>query len=258
MSKEKTPYDDLITQYKREYKRISQALRRQSKLGYHIPPDLHPIRPSQVAMVTQSDIDELIALTPEKIRKNSYYTDPETGEALYGFDIVQSHREAKASKAKVKQFKARPKGKQAPTKRKRKTKKSERHPDKIPPKEVSLNAQIIADFTAKLEALEPWGTFGNFKQHKLQTKGTLISLWEGVLAAEGEYAVAYRLQGKATELNVTLDTLWYASKSDIENFNFSALVTLIKGSALTQQESDYYGSQGQAYATNWEANVHDN
>lgn len=118
-----TPRSKLVEQYTKEYKRISQAIRRQEKLGYTIPDEIRPVKPSEMPKIRKTDVQRLIRLTPQKIRKSSWYTDPQGyGETVYGLDIVKSRHKAKPSKAKAPTSK---------TKKKRKPKKP------IPPPQES-------------------------------------------------------------------------------------------------------------------------
>lgn len=101
-------------QYAKEYRRITQAIRRQKKLGYFIPEEVKPTKPSEMSTIRKSDVQRLIKLTPKKIRKKSVFVDTDTGEAFPGLDIFKSHHKAKPSKAKTKSNK--PKKKRKPAK----------------------------------------------------------------------------------------------------------------------------------------------
>lgn len=243
MSKRNTPKGELFEQYEREYRRIQQAIRRQEKLGYYIPEDLKPIKPSKVKNVTQSDINRLIELTPKEIRKNSVYVDPSTGEVYEGLDVVKSHHTAKASVARVRQ-KSDPKPKQitASTRRKRRT--------KIPPKENNLNLQIIDDIKRMIESFEPrvyWSD--SFKLGKYQKRSMIDIMLYDEIREHGEYAVAHRLEQNATELIALVERILYDSDSrDADNFNMSRFVELLIGRPLTQDESDMYSEMAQDYA----------
>lgn len=102
MPRKNTPKSKWYEQYAKEYKRISQAIRRQEKLGYTIPDEVRPVKPSEMPTIRKSDVQRLIRLTPQKIRKTSWYTDPQgDGETFYGLDVVKSNHKAKPSKAKT-------------------------------------------------------------------------------------------------------------------------------------------------------------
>lgn len=101
MPKNTNPKSKWYDQYAKEYRRITQAIRRQEKLGYFIAEEVKPVKPSQMSTIRKSDVQRLINLTPNKIRKESVYVDADTGETFPGLDIVKSHHKAKPSKAKT-------------------------------------------------------------------------------------------------------------------------------------------------------------
>lgn len=249
MGRNNTPKGKWTQQYIREYNRVQQAIYRQKKIGYYVPDDVKPVKPSQMKTITKKDVDKLISLTPQKIRKKSIYVDQVTGEIHPGLDVVKSRHKAKPSTAKVRTpSKNKPKKPSPKTtkkgggkSRKPKKKKSPIDEPRIPPKETNLNTQIIADITEKIESFDPssvgWST--SFKVNKKVIKSQLQAIWEDTLDSQGEYEVAYRLNGKAEELNSILDTLFYSSDSTRVDFNMGAFMTLIKGEALTQQEADW-------------------
>lgn len=101
MSKSTTPKSKWYEQYEREYKRINQAIRRQQKLGYYVPEEVKPVKPSAMPKILKKDVDKLVRLTPKAIRKKSYWIDSDTGEAFLGLDIVKSNHKPKPSSAKT-------------------------------------------------------------------------------------------------------------------------------------------------------------
>lgn len=107
-----SPKSKWYDQYAKEYRRITQAIRRQEKIGYFVPEEVKPVKPCEMSTIRKSDVQRLINLTPKKIRKKSVYVDTDTGEAFHGLDIVKSHHKAKPSKAKSKSTK--PKKKRKP------------------------------------------------------------------------------------------------------------------------------------------------
>ena len=185
MSKNNTPKNEWEYQYEREYRRIIQAVNRQKKLGYHIPKNLLPIKPSKVKNITPEDVERLIELTPQKIRKNSVYIDEETGEAFPGLDLVNSHHKPKASNAKIRENTTKPPKplKQQTTKNikqqtsdsatpktNNKTPKTKgKSKNNAPPKENNLNMQIIDLVNDMINGWQPapyWHT--SFLQRKIE------------------------------------------------------------------------------------------
>ena len=259
MPNKNTPNSELLKQYDREYKRILQAIRRQKKLGYIVPEELKPVSPSKVEKVRKKDVTKLIKLTPQAIRKKSAFVDETTGEVFDGLDIVKSHHKAKPSTAKVKERKPRKQKQiQQPseskikrkrngevvqekqTRQKKKSKKTE--PEYAPPRESTLNTQIIDTINQLLDEFDaaPYWR-GSFLERKYSNYHKISALWQETLATEGEYEVAFRLENNATEFTRLVERLLYASDSTIEDdFNMSRFVELLIGRALTAEESDYY------------------
>lgn len=113
MPRNTNPKSKWYDQYAKEYRRITQAIRRQEKLGYTVPDTLRPTKPSSMQKISKADVQKLIKITPQKIRKSSWYTEPGgLGETFYGLDVVKSTKKKKQSKAKTKPNK--PKKKRKP------------------------------------------------------------------------------------------------------------------------------------------------
>lgn len=92
MPKNTSPKSKWYSQYSKEYRRITQAIRRQEKLGYFVPEEVKPTKPSEIKTIRKSDVQRLIKLTPTKIRKKSIYVDADTGEAFPHLDIKSRSR----------------------------------------------------------------------------------------------------------------------------------------------------------------------
>ena len=68
--------DKIKQQYKREYYRIMQAIRRQTKIGYNVNEKYVPKAPSRMKSITEEDILSLRKITPQTIRTGSTYNEP--------------------------------------------------------------------------------------------------------------------------------------------------------------------------------------
>lgn len=257
MPKNNTPKNEWEYQYQREYNRIIKAVNRQQKLGYYIPPQILPLKPSQVKNITPEDVERLIELTPQKIRRNSVYIDTETGEAFEGLDIVKSHHKPSPSNAKIiesktknlnttQQTKAKISQKKQSdsltTKTTSKKNKTNKTPTTAPPKENNLNMQIIDLINDMINGWQPapyW--HASFLQRKTENYHKIKAIWEETLATEGEYEVAYRLENSASELTRLVERLLYSSDSTVEDdFNLSRFIELLFGRMLSATESDMY------------------
>ena len=88
-------------QYRKERRRIQNAMNRLEKQGYVLPEDLLPSIPKKV---TQASINRLIKITSESIYKKSKKLDFETGEITPGIvarDKARSQRAKKAARSRA-------------------------------------------------------------------------------------------------------------------------------------------------------------
>lgn len=68
----------LTEQYRKQRRRIQQAMRREAKRGAFVPDNILPAVPKRI---TKASVARLEKITPETIRKKSYLVDAVTGEA---------------------------------------------------------------------------------------------------------------------------------------------------------------------------------
>lgn len=234
MSNKYTPMSEIELQYRKEYTRAKQAIRRQQKIGYSIPNELLPISPGKLKTPTQKDLQKVSELTPKFIREHSYLIDEDSGEAVYGLDIVKSHHKAKPSQMSIKQT--------AKKQKKQKTV-SPQFEDRIPPKEVNLNSQIIEDITNLIATFDPrpWWR-DNMRARKYGIHATLSLLWGEVLEGfDDQYELAFRIEQKAEELRKVTNRLLYDSDSGYDDSpDMGRFGEIVFGKPFTQAESDYY------------------
>lgn len=83
-------------QYRKERRRIQNAMNRLEKQGYVLPEDLLPSIPKKV---TQASINRLKKITSESIYKKSKKLDFETGEAIPGIVARDKARSQRAKEA---------------------------------------------------------------------------------------------------------------------------------------------------------------
>lgn len=268
-----TPKSEWEQQYEREYKRIMQAIRRQTKLGYHVPESVKPTPPSKVKAFSSTQVKRLEQLTPKEIRKHSAWVDTGTGEAYPGLDVVNSNHKAKPSVANIDpNRKKREKSKTAkieyentPTNKEKKkvknkqntktdkgekkgTKKKQRE-ESAPPQENSLNMQIISGITGILEDWKPatyWPT--SFAERKATYRCTIYDKWMQAIETEGAFELAFRLENKAEMYHRMIDRVIYFSDSVSEDLmNLNEIITFLTGAKLTAEESDKYASEAYDY-----------
>lgn len=250
MPKKNTPNGHLFEQYQREYQRIHQAIRRNKKLGYILPPNLIPVKPSLVESVTPEIIKEMQKMTPQELRLKSLYTDALTGEVYTGVDHVVSHHKAKPSQAKVKPLKKRSKNTFTPEYDTHLHSTIDRPDDIIPSPDTSLNLDIINRINSLIVDFEPPNNrTETFIFRKTMNHANIQIHWEETLATEGEYEVAYRLENSADEFYALCEKLLYDSNSESDDqFMLSQFVTMLTGRALTAWEADEYDSRAAVIA----------
>lgn len=251
MSDNYTPKNEWEVQYEREYKRITQAIRRQKKLGYFVPEDVKPLPPSKVKVISPTLVEKLIDLTPKEIRKQSVWVDQETGEAHQGLDIVKSRHTAKPSTTNITETKGRRKKKQIqePTQRKSRKKKKKEPENTAPPKENNLNMQIVDSITEMIERWQPsqhWNTL--WLERKTTIYITIRDKWFETLNKEGAYQVAYRMENNALLYNHMVDRLIHGSDDAVEDsINLNTFITFLTNETLTAEESDAYSTYAMEY-----------
>lgn len=208
MPRNTNPKSKWYDQYTKEYRRITQAIRRQEKLGYYVPDEVKPVKPSEMSTIRKSDVQRLISLTPKKIRKESIWTDKGTGEAFPGLDIVKSHHKAKPSKAKTKT-----------TKPKKKRKPNKPTPPKQDPKEldtfwygddIDYVPEAQREYYPGFENIAITGYLQQLKQFPNAEGARMLSDWLTKLINEfGRHAVAVMLDEGSREGNiVTWETVY--------------------------------------------------
>lgn len=251
MPNKNTPNGQLFEQYQREYRRIIDAIRENKKLGYILPEEYKPIKPSKIKNLTQEIVREMSNTAPSDLRLKSLYVDKSSGMVYEGVDHVVSHHKAKPSKAKVKEFKGRYKNTFTQKYDKTLHNSFDRPEDSIPPSDSSLNLDIINEVNAILENFEPpQNRTQSFVFRKTTNFHKVEFIWKETLYREGEYEVAYRLEGHAQEFIDLINKLLYDSDSkNDDEFCMSQFVTLLTSQALTASESDYYDSEAAYRAT---------
>ena len=95
MAKKKKP-TQLQLEYRKQVKRLKQAVRRAEKRGYIIPDNIIPEQPKRI---TRKSVERLKKITTEEIYKKSEKLDFETGEMIPGEVARKQERNEAAKKA---------------------------------------------------------------------------------------------------------------------------------------------------------------
>lgn len=202
MGKSKTPLTPYEA-YKKEYKRLQQAVRRQRKKGYDISAEDVAVKtPGQLKSEFGldydylSEIESLKAFTPEQLR-NIAIAKQEADE--WGYEN-----------------------------------------DPYPPEDSTLNQAIIDEFERLF--MDPDTPRGNphFVAHKLALQNELKVLWADTADSTDPYELAAILEEHAEQIKDTAARLQYASESaDEEQTDLTVIAELLNGGrALTAAQAD--------------------
>lgn len=209
MPRNTNPKSKWYDQYAKEYRRITQAIRRQEKLGYTVQDTLRPTKPSSMQKISKADVQKLIKITPQKIRKTSWYTEPGgLGETYYGLDVVKSKQKTNP-----------PKTKRKPTTPKKKRKQKKPTPPPQEPEEldafwygddIDYVPEPQRQYYPGFENIAITGYLKQLQQFPNAEGARMLSDWLTKLINEfGRHAVAVMLDEGSREGNiVTWETVY--------------------------------------------------
>ena len=237
MAKSTLPKQDILLQeYTKEYRRVTQAIRRQRKAGYVVSKSITPKAPSELKRITPQQIARLKTITPLTIREKS--------KAPKVPQNPPSKQPKKPTPKPPKKPTPKPPKKPTP-----KPPKEEAPPYSSPSKENTFNIRVIEDITDMLENWFPARHWNHeFAQYKATLRTTLLHKWQNAIAKEGIYALSYRLENNAHLYRSMVDRVIHFSDSPEEDrMNLNEIITFLTGSPLTAEEADEYSSE--AYDT---------
>lgn len=207
MPKNTTPKSKWYEQYAKEYRRLTQAIRRQEKLGYVIPESIIPVAPSKMAKILKSDVQKLAKLTPEKIREKSYTVDPATGEAISGKGLNKKKSKRKTTKKKSEEPKK-------PKKRKPKKHPPAQEPQELDPFWYGDDIENVPDqqrqYYPGFENIAITGYLNQLKQFPNAEGARILTSWiSNLIDRFGRLAVATMLDEGSRDGNVvTWETVY--------------------------------------------------
>ena len=203
-------------QWKKEVNRLKQFIRRAEKRGFTFD-DIIPETPKRI---TKKQLNLIKSLTPTVLYSRSQYTDPQTGQSMTGTE----GRRLERSRAALKRFK-----------------KSTYNPPIEEDSVLHQIEQMIADW----KPFPNWSKY--FTEVKREDKNRLKALLDGKIAEVGRKETARRLQENAEGINHMADEILYSSDEDAVNMDLNYIATVLKGSALTPDESAYYTQLAESY-----------
>lgn len=223
MAKKKKP-TQLQLDYKKQVKRLKQAIRRAEKRGYIIPDNIIPPQPKRI---TRKAVERLKNITASDIYVKAEKIDFETGELISGIEARKKERSEAAKKA-------------AKT-RKSKSNKSNDNTDTYYPTfsiiEVVRNRIIELERKAKPDIpIE-------------QRKNALLSIFDDTVTAFSDNIEQYELYLKNNESDIAefLDVITYDSDAEKVSYSFVRLGSLLNVQPLSTWQAESLSLMSEYY-----------
>lgn len=209
--------------YNKELKRIRSFIKRATKRGFLFPTDIIPEKP---ARITKQAIQKVKKITSKALYEVGQYFDKATQELISGTEGRKLERSRAAYKGIAQ-------------------KQIEATPEPEIPDFSDIVLQNVLEEIGKWVPLTYWTEW--FSAQKENDKNILDRMIQGAIRSEGRSAVALRLEANAEEVNALLQEILYGSgggdynsgsngRNQI-NFDLVRFSTILKGEALTPQES---------------------
>ena len=222
MAKKKA--SNLTQQYNKELRRIKQHIARAEKRGYIVPEKKKKKRPKRI---TTKSVGVLKKLTPDTLYRKYQYVNKATGELVRG----EVGRELERSEA----------GKKGARRRKQKQEAAQMLSPDIADKIRADN--FVAWLLERLgKPIEPifYNSFGRVRRRLVDTvrlaedgRKIILSLVNRMISELGKEEFGKRLQKQATDINLYLDMLTFASQSAQINSAISGLTQIISGAPMS-------------------------
>lgn len=210
--------------YKKQVKRLKQAVRRAEKRGYIVPENLIPKQPKRI---TKKSVERLKKITTKEIYSKSVKLDFETGELIPG-EVARKQERSDAAKKAAKT-------------RKNKTNKPDENTNTYYPTFSVID--VIRERIIELTRV------GKPDIPIEQRKNALLSIFDDTVTMYSDNITEYELYLKNNEPQIAelLDVIIYDSDVEKVSYSFVRLGTLLNTQSLspTQAEglslmSEYY------------------
>lgn len=222
MAKRK-PQTQSEKEYSKELRRIKAFIRQASKRGYTFDDSIIPPKPKKV---TKASVKKLKQITPKTLYQSSEFLNPQTGDIITGSEGRVFERRLAAHKAQL------TKAIKATTKKDKRTQTTNRA---SLPRQSTLILDNIRQAIASWTPSSTWSTY--WEEVKRQDKNKLETLLEGTVSADGEIAVARRLQESADDIERIVNSILYGSDEEQVQFDLVHFATIILGRSLSVEES---------------------
>ena len=214
MAKKKKP-TQLQLDYRKQVKRIKQAIRRAKKRGYIISDNIMPEQPKRI---TRKSVERLKKITTKDIYAKSEKLDFETGELIPG----ETARKLERSEAAKKGAKT----------RKNKTNKPVENPDTYYPtfSIIGVIRERIIELTREAKPDIPIE----------QRKNALLSIFDDTVTMYSDNISVYELYLKNNEPEIAdlLDVITYDSDAEMVSYSFVRLGRLLNVQSLSPSQAE--------------------
>lgn len=205
-------------QWKKEVNRVKQFIKRAEKRGFTFE-DVIPETPKRI---TKKQLNLIKSLTPNVLYTHASYTDPQTGQSMTGTEGRRLERSRASQKAvKTKQSKY------------------------TPPREDDTVLRTIEEMIRAFKPFPNWSKYFEFNKNK--DRDRLDNMLKQQIAEDGRNAVARRLQAEAETAIEMADRILYSSDEEQVNLDLVIFATIIKGNALTMEESEFFTNLAENY-----------
>lgn len=259
MAKEKTPEQQALEkEVKKQRKRIQQFVRRAQKRGFSFPENIVPTLPKKI---TEKTLSRYKAMTPEQLYKKSIYTDYQGTfidrkvVTIKGTERRKQERHiaaVRAAQTRQRYYEARMKAEREATTRPMPdyNHESQQGYGPAPTPETKYVLNELRDMIANWQPRDVWSI--GLAELKRKDRDLLDRTLEGIVAREGEDAVASRCQANAEILVALADKILYDSGDSYKtrgvdgvNQDIQKFAEIIQGRPLTVRESMEYTEYGE-------------
>lgn len=212
-------------EYRKQRRRVQQAVKRLEKIGYIFDEDVVPKIPKKI---TKASVQRLAKITPEKLREKSEY--------IIGEEVVKYKTHKKEIRQEIKRIRQNLKQEQESIP---KISYIEKFKEKI--EELFGNIEKFKDEVHELPDSRAFyhgrGVPATFKD-LMPYKSLFLSLLDDRIAENGEEEVEKLLFEHSMEIEEKFGAITYDSKEEVVDFCLNSVASILKGSPLSQAENE--------------------
>lgn len=211
--------------YRKERRRVQQAVKRLEKIGYIFDENVVPKIPKKV---TKASVRRFAKITPEKLREKSEY--------IIGDKLVKYKTHKKEIKQEIKRIREQLKQEQEYTPKISYIEKFKEKIDELFGRIEKFREDVneLPDSRAFYHGRGIPATFKDL----IPYKNLFLSLLDDRIAENGEEEVEKLLFDHSAEIEEKFGAITYDSKEQVVNFCLNSIADLLKGSPLTPSENE--------------------